>query len=66
MKMLFKDKNGRTLRTVEIKKAAKMKVSAPRLYIEPLSGGGCRLVWSHAIVEDWQHVDRIEMDRSGD
>ena len=66
MKMLLKDKNGNTLRTIKIEKAVKIHMAAQRLYVEPLNGGGCRLAFSSGIVEDWTLVDRIEMDRSGD
>lgn len=66
MRMLLKDKNGRLLRVIEIKKAVKINVNAPRLYIEPLDGGGCRLAFSSYISEDWTQVQTIEMDRSAD
>lgn len=63
MKMVIKDKNGNVLRTLEIKKAAKLNMEAQRLYVEPLSGGGCRLAFTSGIVEDWRLVDTIQMVR---
>ena len=63
MRMLLKDKNGRLLRSIKITKAVKLNMGAQRLYIEPMNEGGCRLAFSSAIIEDWQRVRTIEMDR---